>query len=114
MTFFNKKEEILEIKLTSHGKNTLAAGSFKPMYYAFFDDDVLYDGARAGFTEDNNDIEPRIQDTTPSLRTQTSFTDLEKLVMRQTHDLTSEGVYQESNVTDLKLEPSVFKDYDGF
>ena len=113
MTFFNKKEEILEIKLTSHGKNKLAAGSFKPMYYAFFDDDVLYDGGRAGFTEDNNDIEPRIQDTTPSIRTQTSFTDLEKLVMRQTHDLTAEGVYQESNVSDLKLEPSVFKDYDG-
>ena len=108
MTFFNKKEEILEIKLTSHGKQKLAAGSFKPTYYAFFDDDILYDGARAGITEDNNDIEPRIQDTTPSIRTQTSFNDLEKLIMKQTHDLTAQGVYHESNVSDLKSDPSVF------
>ena len=113
MTFFNKKEEVLEIKLTSYGKQKLAAGSFKPMYYAFFDDDVLYDGARAGITEDNNNIEPRIQDNTPSIRTQTSFDDLEKLVMRQTHDLTAQGVYHESNVNDLKFDPTVFKDHDG-
>ena len=113
MTFFNKKEEVLEIKLTSYGKQKLAAGSLKPMYYAFFDDDVLYDAARAGITEDNNNIEPRIQDNTPSIRTQTSFDDLEKLVMRQTHDLTAEGVYHESNVNDLKFDPTVFKDHDG-
>ncbi|QDP63322.1 MAG: hypothetical protein GOVbin703_69 [Prokaryotic dsDNA virus sp.] len=113
MTFFDKKEEVLEIKLSSHGKQKLAAGTFKPVYYAFFDDDVLYDGARGGITEDNNNIEPRIQENTPSTRVQTSFVDLEELVMRQTHDLTAAGVYHESNVSDLKLDPTVFKDYDG-
>lgn len=112
MTFFNKNEEILEIKLTSYGKQKLASGKFKPVYYAFFDDDILYDGARAGITEDNNDIEPRIQENTPSVRVQTSFTDLEKRVMLQTHDVQNE-VYHESNVTDLKNDPSVFQDYDG-
>jgi len=112
MSFFNKKEEILEIKLSSYGKQRLADGKFKPVYYAFFDDDVLYDASRAGITEDNNDIETRIQDNSPSLRVQTSFTDLEKLVMKQTHDL-REGVYHEDSTTDVKHDPSVFQDYDG-
>ena len=67
MTFFNKKEEILELKLSSYGRQKLAAGSFKPTYYAFFDDDILYDGSRGGISEDNNDIEPRIQENSPSL-----------------------------------------------
>jgi len=112
MTFFNKKEEILEIKLSSYGKQKLAAGNFKPTYYAFFDDDVLYDGARAGIVEDNNNIEPRIQENSPSLRVQTSFTDLEKRVKKQTHDVKNE-VYHEHNVTNLKFDPSVFQDSDG-
>lgn len=113
MTFFNKKEEVLEIKLSSYGKQKLAAGKFKPVYYAFFDDDVLYDAAHAGIVEDNNDIEPRIQENTPSLRVQTSFTDLERRVMLQTHDVSPDGIFHESNVMDLKNDPSVFADYDG-
>jgi hypothetical protein len=112
MTFFNKKEEVLEIKLTSYGKHRLAAGTFKPAYYAFFDDDVLYDGARAGVAEDNNDIEPRIQENCPSLRAQTSFRDLEKEVKRQTHDI-EKDVLHERNVNDLKNDPSIFYDTDG-
>ena len=39
--------------------------------------------------------------------------DLEKRIMKQTHDINSEGVYHDSNVTDLKFDPSVFQDYDG-
>ncbi len=113
MTFFNKNEEVLEIKLSSYGKQKLAAGTFKPVYYAFFDDDVLYDAARAGITEDNNNIEPRIQENTPSLRVQTNFTDLEHKVMKQTHEVDSSGVYINSNIMDLKNDPSVFQDYDG-
>lgn len=112
MTFFNKKEEILELKLSSYGKQKLAAGTFKPAYYAFFDDDILYDGARAGIVEDNNDIEPRIQENSPSLRVQTNFTDLERKVKRQTHDVQNE-TYDDRNVLDRKTDPSVFKDYDG-
>lgn len=113
MTFFDKKEEVLELKLSSYGKQKLAAGTFKPVYYAFFDDDVLYDGARAGIVEDNNNIEPRIQENTPSMRAQTSFTDLELRVMKQTHDVSADDIYHESNLTDLKLDPSVFQDSDG-
>jgi len=113
VTFFDKKEDVINIELTPYGRSLMAMGKLQPAYYAFFDDDILYDGARAGFAEDNNDIEPRIQETTPSIRTQTSFVDLEKLIMKQTHDLTRHGVYHESNVSDLKSDPSVFQDYDG-
>tara|TARA_B100000287_G_scaffold403740_1_gene425814 strand:+ start:7149 stop:8183 length:1035 start_codon:yes stop_codon:yes gene_type:complete len=113
MTFFNKKEEVLEIKLSSYGKQKLAAGTFKPVYYAFFDDDILYESEKAGVSEDNNNTEPRIQENTPSLRVQTNFTDLERKVMMQTHELSADGVFHESNVTDLKHDPSVFLDYDG-
>ena len=112
MTFFNKKEEILELKLSSYGRQKLAAGSFKPTYYAFFDDDILYDGSRGGISEDNNNIEPRIQENSPSLRCQTNFTDLEEKVRKQTHDKIAD-TYHESNVNDRKTDPSVFQDYDG-
>lgn len=104
MSFFNKKEEILEIKLTSYGKDKLAKGKFKPVYYAFFDDDILYDAARAEITEDNNDIEPRIQDNTPSTRVQTSFSDLEKKIKKQR---------QITNVENLQRDDEVFQDQDG-
>lgn len=67
MTFFNKKEEVIEIKLTPFGKHKLAKGEFRPASYSFFDEDVIYDsdyGAAGGNAHD------RIKDT-PRMRTQT-------------------------------------------
>ena len=43
MTFFNRKEEVVELKLTRVGRQKLSIGEFKPAYYEFLDDDVLYD-----------------------------------------------------------------------
>ena len=43
MSFFNKKEEVIDIELTQFGKAKLSRGIFRPTYYAFFDDDILYD-----------------------------------------------------------------------
>lgn len=65
MSFFDKKEEVMEIQLTSYGKELLSKGDFKPMYYAFFDEGVLYDGSRGGLTEVQNDIQNRIKNETP-------------------------------------------------
>ena len=72
MTFFNRKEDVLDIQLTQYGKHLLSKGVFKPSFYAFFDDDVLYDGAHGGLTEHQNDIEGRIKET-PRMRTQHLF-----------------------------------------
>jgi len=48
MKFFNPKEEVLDIQLTQQGKRLLSMGKFKPKYYAFYDDDIIYDSSYAG------------------------------------------------------------------
>ena len=68
MRFFNPKEEVIDIQLTQDGKRKLAAGRFKPKYYAFFDEDILYDTRYAGFEEEQKDAVPRIMNDTPRLR----------------------------------------------
>jgi len=68
MEFFNKKEEVLEVVLTNYGRDKLAAGQFNPTFYAFFDDDVLYDVSGSGYTEDQNLAESRIQSNTPKIK----------------------------------------------
>tara|TARA_Y100000593_G_scaffold4019_1_gene7966 strand:- start:111857 stop:112963 length:1107 start_codon:yes stop_codon:yes gene_type:complete len=62
MEFFDRKEEVIEIKLTQFGKRKLADGFFKPKYYAFYDDDVMYDASYGGTTELPHLAGPRIQD----------------------------------------------------
>ena len=60
--FFNKKEEVLEIKLTSWGKELYSNGMLKPSYYAFFDSDVIYDdayGCSSGNVDQRIDETPR-------------------------------------------------------
>ena len=42
MEFFDRKEEVIEIKLTQFGKRKLADGFFKPKFYAFYDDDFSF------------------------------------------------------------------------
>ena len=60
MAFFNKKYDVLDIELTPYGRHLLQNGKLMPAYYAFFDDDVLYDCAAGGFTEKNSDVKNRI------------------------------------------------------
>ena len=61
MAFKDKKEEVLEIELTAFGKHLLSKGKFKPVYYSFFDDDVVYDWKYSGDSqEDQNYAETRI------------------------------------------------------
>jgi len=74
MTFFNPKEEVLDIKLTQYGRHLLSKGKMKPVYYAFFDEGILYDAASAGITEAKNSAETRIQDETITTKTQHCFT----------------------------------------
>ena len=86
MTFFNKKQEVIDIQLTRFGKNLLSRGAFKPVYYQFFDDDVIYDISRANSSEEQNEAETRIKEGV-RLRTQhttvgleTSFKEQKKLI----------------------------------
>ena len=74
MGLFDKKEDVLDIQLTQHGKYLVSKGKFKPTYYAFFDDDIVYDSSYAGFTtEEQNAIQDRIEQT-PRTKAQYVFT----------------------------------------
>ena len=60
----------------------MSQGQLDPHYYAFFDDDILYD--RQWVPQDvgelQNEIEDRIQDFTPRLKQPTTYTGVETLV----------------------------------
>jgi hypothetical protein len=77
MEFFNKKEEVISLKLTNFGRHLLSKGKFKPAFYSFHDDNVLYNSERAGVLETQNDSEARIQ-TTPTMHPQVAISSLEK------------------------------------
>lgn len=74
MTFFNKKEEVIEIELTSFGKSLHSRGRLKPAYYAFFDDDIIYD---SDYGSSDEDADTRIRINTPRRRIQHNFTSVE-------------------------------------
>ena len=72
MEYFNKKEDVLDIELTPFGELLLSQGEFKPEYYAFYDDGILYDADYAGVSEIQNEAKKRIKET-PRLKTQYQF-----------------------------------------
>jgi len=78
--FFNKKEEVIDIRITEYGKHLLSLGLMKPVYYAFFDDEILYDPACAGFSEHQNKADKRIKEETPALKVIASRTSAEDRV----------------------------------
>tara|TARA_R110000824_G_scaffold380838_1_gene573362 strand:+ start:240 stop:1340 length:1101 start_codon:yes stop_codon:yes gene_type:complete len=93
--FLNKKEQVIDFKLTSYGNYLLSTGGFNPTYYAFLDDNILYDGQYASayyikaagdpatlkaplHFERQNDIHERIKDNTSYLEGQVLFEDVEE------------------------------------
>ena len=88
MEFFNRKEEVLDVELTQYGKYLLSIGKFKPSYYAFFDDDIIYDIRYQGLAPNNliiegspvenqKDAQKRIQET-PRVKVQHNFITVDK------------------------------------
>jgi hypothetical protein len=73
MTFFNKKEDVLKIELTPHGRKLLSQGKLMPSYYAFLDDDILYDASQGGVSENNSQSKQRILSETPYMKPQTNY-----------------------------------------
>tara|TARA_R100000231_G_C5329907_1_gene166062 strand:+ start:481 stop:1449 length:969 start_codon:yes stop_codon:yes gene_type:complete len=76
MEFFNQKEEVIELKLTPYGRRLLSAGEFSPSFYAFYDDDIVYDTQYSspgkGPAEVQKESEDRIK-TTPRIKNVTIF-----------------------------------------
>lgn len=104
MTFFNQKEEVIQIELTQYGKHLLSKGKLKPVYYAFYDDDIIYDGRYAGVVENNGTSVERIK-STPRTKTQYVFTGIEEQVKKNL-ELIKSG---RENLDSLKLIPTADK-----
>ena len=87
MSFFNKKEDVLQVELTQFGKHLLSQGKWDPAYYSFYDDDIIYDHQYAGVTSETgsgvaqNLIEGRIKEV-PRNRVQHVYTGIEAQVKR--------------------------------
>jgi hypothetical protein len=62
--FLNKKEQVFDLQLTSYAKYLMSIGKFKPAFYAFYDDNVLYDKKYAftSSSETQSDVDKRIKD----------------------------------------------------
>tara|TARA_Y100001937_G_scaffold126434_1_gene195720 strand:+ start:1020 stop:2144 length:1125 start_codon:yes stop_codon:yes gene_type:complete len=74
MSYLDSKEQVIDLKLTTYGKYLLSIGKLQPVFYAFFDDDIIYDSAYAGVSSEvQSEIEPRIQEETPRFQTQVNY-----------------------------------------
>jgi hypothetical protein len=78
--FTNKKEQVFDLQLTSYARYLMSIGKFKPAYYSFYDDNVLYDKKYANSSsanEEQNDVNTRIKDNTQYLESLVLFRDTE-------------------------------------
>ena len=82
--FFDPKENVMDIKLTPHGRHLLSKGKFAPVYYGFYDDDIIYDlqYASGSIGEHQNIVQARIQHETPRLKAQSCFSGIESSIRR--------------------------------
>jgi hypothetical protein len=79
MSFLDPKQRVIDLELTSYGRHMLSTGRFKPASYAFFDGDIIYDQRFAQSSsavkseELQNEIEGRIQESTPRIAPQSIY-----------------------------------------
>lgn len=102
MTYFNKKEDVYHIELTPHGRYLLSIGKLNFKSYAFFDDDVLYDGDCAGVVEGQNNIKIRIQDETPYMKPNGNYYSVETNYQMMESD--AAFINRENERTETKFE----------
>ena len=101
MKFLNKKEQVMDFKLTSYGHYLMSIGKFKPEFYAFFDDNVIYDGQYGQISESANKIHDRIKNNTQYLESQVLFQEVETELNVVDGSLS----FYESDVTPIMKEP---------
>ena len=108
MKFLNKKEQAIDLQLTQYGKHLLSRGIFKPVYYAFFDDNILYDGQYGGVTGSQNETQTRIITDTPQLESQYVFRGIETEIKKAIKQVrSSEEFHNLMNNPDLPSPPMV-------
>ena len=113
MKFFNKKEQVIDLQLTQYGKQQLSKGKFKPTYYAFYDDGILYDSQWANVSESQNSAQERIKEV-PTLETQYNFSSIEERVKKSINYYRSTKEEQEEqleSIPSLSIQNQSEKDY---
>lgn len=60
MSLFDKKQDVMHTELTQYGRELLSKGQFKPRYYAFYDDDIVYDHSFLDVAEEQNEVQDRL------------------------------------------------------
>ena len=69
----DKKERVYDLKLTNYGHYLLSVGKFKPTYYSFYDDNIIYDSAYINISESQNQTHTRIKEETPYIESLVLF-----------------------------------------
>lgn len=101
MEFFDKKQDVINLKLTRYGRQLLSVGEFNPVFYAFSDDGIIYDTrwvSGSTHTEEQWLVEKRIQEETPRIETLNSKVGSERTIFN-TADISSYAL--EKNMIDL-------------
>jgi hypothetical protein len=99
MSFFDPKEDVIDIELTDYGKILLSEGKLKPVYYAFFDDDIIYDSQYAAITESATVAATRIEDETPRMKSFYSISSKSKVNTAGGSDsIQAIDTYQKENI----------------
>lgn len=103
MSYLDPKERVIDLQLTSYGKYLLSIGKLKPVFYAFFDDDVIYDGTYANVAENQSQIEPRIQEETPRFSAQAVFSARELEIFNKNPNIINDLIIGQ-DIANLKEE----------
>jgi hypothetical protein len=104
--FFDRKEDVIDLELTQYGKYLLSKGKMKPAYYAFYDDDILYDSDYTGISEEQNSTEDRIRLETPRPKTQYVYSGIETEVKRINELVRSKISSQRVDLGAESIQPS--------
>jgi hypothetical protein len=87
MSYFDNKEEVLSIELTPYGRKKLFSGGFRPVFYSFHDDNVIYDITNAQASDElQYSSSIRILEQSIFLKPQRKY-DLENTTINDTHTL---------------------------
>jgi len=107
--FFDPDEEVIDFQLTPYGKQLLSKGRLRPHYYAFFDDDVVYDSEYMDVTQTQNANQPRIMSETPRMHTQAVYDGIETNVKKLIADSREKRTI--SSLDNFVIQPEKEKHY---
>ena len=113
MSYLDPKERVIDLQLTSYGKYLLSIGKLDPVYYAFFDDDIIYDGEYANISEKQSEIEPRIQENTPRFSVQTVFSGRDLEIFSTNPNIINDLIIGSDIEDEEKIEQGLIKVQDG-